>query len=90
MTMTAEPDTAEAVTEEQLELFEGRRVTEMRLNFSGNTLVDSEVAAELELDGEVELVVKGRVVSATFRGTKEGTTVIGSRAVFIESVELSE
>lgn len=90
----AEPaiDTPEAP---QLELpgFEGHKVGELRLNFSGNTLVvDKDTADALKLDEEIELVVRGRVVSATHRAARSagGTSVADSRAVFIESVELAD
>lgn len=89
------PEVAEETKAPQLELpgFEGHRVNELRVNFSGNTLVTSgEVADALELDGEVELIVKGRVVSATHRAARDagGTKVAKSAAVFIESVELAD
>ena len=73
--------------------FEGHNVTELRVSFSGNTLVvDPDTAESLALDGEVELTVKGRVVSSTHRAARDagGTKVAKSAAVFIESVELAE
>lgn len=90
-----ETETEEREPEAQLELegFQGHKVTELRLNFSGNTLVgDPDTAAALRLDGEVELVVTGRVVSSTHRAGRDagGTKVGQSVAVFVENVELAE
>lgn len=103
MSMATVPETdevdpvseTEKPKEYQIELpgFEDHRVTELRLNFSGNTLVsDPDMAEALKLDGEVELVVRGRVVSATHRAGRDagGTKVAKSAAVYVESVELAE
>lgn len=100
MELATVPETPEAEAEAELEKvqlelpgFEGHKVLELRLNFSGNTLVtDPDTAAALALDDEVELTVKGRVVSATHRAGRDagGTKVAKSVAVFIESVELAE
>lgn len=96
-TEPADPLNDEPKDEEKVQLelpgFEGHVVSELRLNFSGNTLVvDPDTAAALALDGEVELVVKGRVVSSTHRAARDagGTKVAKSAAVYVESVELAE
>ena len=75
---------------EQLPLFEGHRVTETRLNFSGNILVDKATAEKMGLGKPITLKVTGRVVSATHRPTKDGQTLAtDSRAVFVEGIELA-
>lgn len=71
---------------EELTLFEGYRVAETRLNFSGNNLIDRDLAEDLELGAEVELVITGKVVSVTHRPT-EGRLASSSRAVAIETVK---
>lgn len=90
--LTTVSETEEPQTEEpsaplmQLPLFEGHRTVETRLNFGGNILItDQELGDALKLGNEVEIVIKGRVVSRGFKSKDDGQAV-SSAAVVVDSV----
>lgn len=89
--VTAEAQ-AEATT--QLPLFEGQRVTDHAINFSGDVAVkEQDLVKAMKLNAEVEVVVRGRIVSRKHGVARDSEgNVIGTKSsstILVESVELS-
>lgn len=75
----------------QLPLFEGHRVTDHTLSFSGNVgLEELELVKGLKLDEEVAVIIRGRVASRRHNVVKDehGNTVktVSSSTILIDSV----
>lgn len=75
--------------------FEGVKVTDFRLNFSGNVAIgDKDIIEAVALDEEVTFIVKGRVNGRGHKtkNVKDGakSEAISSSTILIETVALYE
>ena len=67
-TPPAEPAEVTSIKPSQLPLFEGHRVTDNEVSFGGSiTLEDLDLVKSMKLNGEFELVVRGRINTRTHR-----------------------
>ena len=79
----------------RLPTFEGQRITDHRLYFSGDIPIeDDTITARMKLNEEVRLLVWGRIVTRKHSIKRDGegyvTAVINGATVLVEGVAVAE